>query len=95
MGLFIFIDDIFRFLLRLFRVWRAGRWPSAAGTIVRVVAVRVDYGWAPVLFYSFSVNSQEYFGDLHGTPGDEEEARKLASGIQPGWRLAGPVPGGR
>lgn len=47
----------------------------------------MDYGWAPVVLYSFAVNSREYFGDFYGTPGKEEEARKLASGIQPGGRI--------
>ena len=84
------MGDIFRylirvfleFLIRLFRIWRARRWPSADGTIVRAVATVVDDGWAPVVFYSFAVNSCEYCGDLQGAPGID--APKRASEIRPG-----------
>ncbi len=70
------------FLIRLLRIRRARRWPSADGTIVRAAAAEVDDGWAPVVFYSFTVNSREYSGDLHGTAGID--APKRASEIQPG-----------
>jgi len=81
--LFRFLFRVFlEFLIRLLRVWRAKRWPSADGTIVRAVATEVDEGWTPVVFYSFAVSSCEYCGNLQGTPGID--APRRASEIRPG-----------
>jgi hypothetical protein len=82
-ALFRYLARVFlEFLIRLFRIRRERRWPSAEGTIIRAVAAEVDDGWAPVVFYSFAVNSREYFGDLQGTAGID--APKRASEIRPG-----------
>jgi len=80
------IQHLIELLIRLLRIRRARRWPSADATIIRAVAAEVDEGWAPVVFYSFTVDSSKYSGELHGAAGID--APKRASEIQPGDHIA-------
>jgi len=74
---------LLRLLLRLFRVWRVKHWCSTAATIMRAVVVKVDAEWAPMVLYTFTVNSHEYMGEFFGMRCKKAEARWLASRVQP------------